>query len=232
MPQGTRVVADNFKVGAELGFALGDPRIPVLDHPLNHKHGRAPQLRLWGLHRDALLGIDAPVLLVVGVSEVEFKNLHRHYLDLCRRVGPLPPARILSVDHGRQRLALFRLEPGRVPGACTAPAMAWIDAPVAGARVGRSIPVEGWAFRQGVGLAKVEATLDGRVVGELEYGLRYDGLDRFWTGLSDPGMPDLRFAGRIDAQGVAPGRHWLGLRLHGRDGSVEAWPEIPVEIAR
>src|SRR5690606_40811782 len=44
MPADTRVVADNFKVGAELGFALGDPDIAVLPHPLNRKHGRAPQL--------------------------------------------------------------------------------------------------------------------------------------------------------------------------------------------
>jgi hypothetical protein len=231
MPPGTRVVADNFKVGAELGFALADPRIPVLEHPLNHKHGRAPQLRLWGLHREDLARENAPVLLVVGASEVEFKNLHRHYLELCRRVGPLPPARILNVDHGRQRLALFRIVPGR-SGACTAPAMAWLDAPAAGARTGRSLDVRGWAFRQGVGIERIEATLDGRVVGSLRYGLAYEGLDGSWPGLSDPGMPDLGFAGRVAVGDMAPGRYWLGLRLHGRDGSVEQWPEVPVEIGR
>lgn len=228
MPAGTRLVADNFKVGAELGFALGDPRIPVLDHPLNHKHGRAPQLRLWGLHRDGLAA-DGPVLLVVGISEVEFKNLHRHYLDLCRRVGPLPPGRMVDVDHGRQRLALFRLD-GRRGGPCTAPSIAWIDEPVAGNRVARRFAVRGWAFRQGVGIARVEATLDGRVVGELETGLPYEGLDRSWPGLVDPGSPRLGFSGGVDAGALPGGRHWLGLRLHGRDGHVEAWPEIPVEV--
>src|SRR5690606_8468243 len=45
LPVDTRIVADNFKVGAELGFALGDADIPVLSHPLNRDHGRAPQLR-------------------------------------------------------------------------------------------------------------------------------------------------------------------------------------------
>ncbi len=229
MPAGTRVVADNFKVGAELGFALGDPRIPVLDHPLNHKHGRAPQLQLWGLHRERLDGA-TPVLLVVGVSEVEFKNLHRHYLDLCRRVGPLPAPRMLNVDHGRQRLALFRLDGPRT-GDCTAPAIAWIDAPASGSRVPPRFEVRGWAFRQGVGIDRVEATIDGRVVSTLRYGLPYDGLDASWPSLDDPGTPDLGFRGMVDAGAVAPGRHWLGLRLHGRDGSVEAWPEIPVEVA-
>jgi hypothetical protein len=28
------------------------------------------------------------------------------------------------------------------------------------------------------------------------------------------------------------GRHWLGLRLHGRDGSVEDWAEQPIDIGR
>ncbi|HZX80319.1 MAG TPA: glycosyltransferase family 39 protein [Lysobacter sp.] len=232
MPPGTRIVADNFKLGAELGFALDDPRIAVLDHPLNRKHGRAPQLHLWGLDEDprALLA-KGPVLLVVGASEVEFKNLHRRYLELCRVVGPLPAPRVLNVDHGRQRIALFRLA-GPAKGACTAPAMAWVDAPVAGARVGSTLDVKGWAFRQGVGLARVEATIDGRVVGELRYGDVYEGLDASWPGLVDPGAPRLGFSGRVNTAGVAPGRHWLGLRLHGRDGAVEVWPDVPIEVVR
>ena len=232
MPPGTRVLADNFKLGAELGFALHDPRIAVLDHPLNRKHGRAPQLHLWGLDEDprALLA-NGPVLLVVGASEVEFKNLHHRYLELCRMVGPLPAPRVLNVDHGRQRIALFRLM-APVDGPCTAPAMAWIDAPTTGARVGATFDVKGWAFRQGIGLERVEATIDGRVVGTLRYGDDYAGLEGNWPGLVDPGAPKLGFSGRVDTTGIAPGRHWLGLRLHGRDGAVEAWPEVPIEVAR
>jgi len=232
MPPGTRVVADNFKLGAELGFALDDPRIAVLDHPLNHKHGRAPQLRLWGLDADPRAPMaTGPVLLAVGVSEVEFKNLHRRYLALCRQLGPLPAPRMLNVDHGRQRLALFRIDrPTR--GACTAPAMAWIDRPATGATVGARFDVHGWAFRQGVGIARVEATLDGRPIGALRYGLPYEGLTASWPGLVDPNAPRLGFGGSIDAGRLAPGRHWLGLRLHGRDGTVEAWPEIPIDVRR
>ena len=84
MPAGTRIVADNFKLGAELGFALDDADIAVLDHPLNHKHGRAPQLRLWGLQTQARRGArQRPVLLVVGATDVAYKHLLRRYHDLC-----------------------------------------------------------------------------------------------------------------------------------------------------
>ena len=233
MPSGTRVIADNFKVGAELGFALSDPDIPVLDHPLNHKHGRAPQLALWGLrHEGGKDWSDTPALLVVGVTEVSYKDLLDRYHALCGMVGPLPPPRVLNVDHGRQRFALFKLQSHR-QGPCTTPAMAWIDAPAGGADVERRPEVKGWAFKDGVGLARVEVLVDGRVVADAAYGRRYDGLQRDWPPSNDPQHPDVGFSAQLDLQDpvtFAPGRHWLGLRLHGRDGSVEDWSEQPIQL--
>lgn len=235
MPDGTRVLADNFKIGAELGFALGDADIPVLDHPLNHKHGRAPQLRLWGLQSDVRRDWkQSPALLVVGITDVPYKRLLDRYHDLCAAVGPLPPPRVLNIDHGRRRFALFRLDANRA-GPCTTPAMAWVDMPVPGARVGRTFEVRGWAFKDGVGLEKVEVLLDGDVVAEIPYGRDFPGLRRAWPRSHDPNHPRVGFAGPVDlrdVEGLGPGRHWLGLRLHGRDGSIEDWPEQPIELAK
>ena len=234
MPDGTRIVAGNFKLGAELGFALGNPHIEVLDHPLNHKHGRAPQLRLWGLQSSGRAGWgDAPVLLVVGATDVPYKSLLQRYHDLCGMVGPLPPPRVVNVDHGHQRFLLFKLEGGAdasVGATCTTPAMAWIDTPVSAATVGSSFEVAGWAFRNGVGLDRVEVTLDGVPVAQAQYGLENPGVARYWQLANDPNQPRVGFRASVDATSVTPGRHWLGLRLHGSDGSVEVWPEQPVEI--
>ena len=240
MPAGTRLVAGSFKIGAELGFALGDPRIPVLDHPLNTKHGRAPQLRLWGLEagdRESWVSqfgpawADAPVLLVIASSDVPYKHLLERYHHLCGLLGPLPPPRVVNIDHGRQRFLLFRLDRA-APTArtCTTPAMAWIDQPVSGARVARNFDVQGWAFKDGVGLARVEVTLDGTPVADLDYGLDRTGLAAFWRISNDPHHPRVGFAGRVELGDVPTGRHWLGLRLHGSDGSVEEWPEQPIEV--
>ena len=233
MPADTRIVADNFKAGAELGFALGDPNIPVLRHPLNRKHGRAPQLQLWGLRsRGRVDWGSAPVLLVVGASEVEYKRLLQRYHALCVQAGPLPPPRVVNVDHGRQRFLLFALERDHAQGACTTPAMAWFDVPVSQGRVGKVFDVAGWAFKDGVGLDRVEVLLDGAVVAQAEYGLDNAGPKRYWAISNDPHHPQVGFRARIDASAYAPGRHWLGLRLHGSDGSVEDWSERPLEIAR
>src|SRR6185503_4588821 len=55
LPPGRVVVADTYIACAELSFELGGAaEIYVLDHPVNHKHGRALQYRLWGLDEPAL----------------------------------------------------------------------------------------------------------------------------------------------------------------------------------
>jgi 4-amino-4-deoxy-L-arabinose transferase-like glycosyltransferase len=233
MPADTLIVADNFKAGAELGFALGDANIAVLPHPLNVKHGRAPQLRLWGLDASGRDHFGThPLLLVVGASEVELKNLPRQYHALCARLGPLPPPRVVNVDHGSQRFLLFALGRAAAPGPCTTPAMAWIDQPLPDDRVDGAFEVSGWAFKDGVGLAGVEVLLDGVPVGRATYGIDNAGPRRFWPISNDPHHPRVGFRAQVDASHLRPGRHWLGLRLHGSDGSVEAWSEQPVDIVR
>jgi hypothetical protein len=230
MPAGTRILADNFKIGAELGFALSDADIAVLEHPLNREHGRAPQLRLWGLQDEG--PVEAPTLLVVGASDVEYKYLLLRYHALCGHVGPLPKPRVLNIDHGRQRYLMFALDGRRKASSapCTTPAMAWFDTPLVDTVVGSTFEVAGWAFKDGVGLAGAEVLLDGKVVGKAEYGLPSSGTAAYWKISTDPQHPRVGFRARVDAGKFAPGRHWLGLRLHGRDGSVEDWSEQPVTI--
>ncbi len=49
------LVADNYKVGAQLEFALGsEARIYVLDHPVNAAHGRSRAPRTWKMDEGSL----------------------------------------------------------------------------------------------------------------------------------------------------------------------------------
>jgi 4-amino-4-deoxy-L-arabinose transferase-like glycosyltransferase len=229
LPKGTVLLADNFKTGAELGFALDDADIPVLDHPLNRKHGRAPQLQLWGLQHDG--SREAPTLLVVGATDVKFSALLAHYQQLCRVVGPLPPARVVNIDHGARRFLLFALPATHTQGACITPVVANIDVPEAGARVDRRFTVGGWAVKDVMGVAKVEVLLNGRVVAVAKDAGANEWLRGFLKDASrDPRMPRVQFTAEVDASDTPAGRHWLGLRVTGGDGSVETWAEQPVEI--
>ncbi len=236
MPDGTRLLADNFKIGAELGFALDDADIAVLDHPLNRHHGRAPQLALWRLQYDRRADrSDAPLLLVVGATDVSYREQLQHYHDLCAMVGPLPPPKVLNIDRCRQRYLLFALPPQHRDGACTAPAMAWIDAPAAGDVVVRRFALRGWAFKDGVGLARVEVLVDGQPVAVADYGAERPEVEGFWRkwrdgGSTDPQQPKVGFRADVDLGTRAPGTYWMGLRLHGRDGSVEDWPQQAIVL--
>jgi 4-amino-4-deoxy-L-arabinose transferase-like glycosyltransferase len=234
MPAGTRIVADDFKIGAELGFALGDPRIAVMPHPLNVKHGRAPQLHLWGLREDRIDNRERPALLVVGANEVPLRELPARYHELCERIGPLPAPRTVSIDHGRQRFLLFALprRDARKSRAkeCTTPAVAWIEHPAAGAKVGRRFEESGWAFKDGVGVHRIWITVDGRRVARAEYGLLSAGPKMIWPFSNDPQHPNIGYRADVNLEDLPAGRHWLGLWLIGRDGSVEPWSEVPFDL--
>ncbi len=229
MPTGTRLLAGDFKLGAELGFARSDANVPVLAHPLNAWHGRTPQLALWGLlHGDDPAADRKPTLLVIAANDVEFADLLRYYHRLCEQVGPLPVPDVLNIDHGRQRFLLFALPPQRLVGTCTTPALAFTDVPGPSADVGSSFDVAGWAFKDGVGLAAVEIMLDGRVAASANYGEPKPDVAGFWKISTDPNQPRTGFRARLT--GVASGVHWLGLRLHGADGSSEDWPEQRITV--
>ncbi|PIX59560.1 MAG: hypothetical protein COZ47_11920 [Lysobacterales bacterium CG_4_10_14_3_um_filter_64_11] len=224
MPRETRVIADNFMLAAQLGFALDGKPVAVLDHPLNHKHGRAAQLALWG--RVPPPGpLPPPALLVVEDSAVALKDRLRAYARACERHGPLPVPAVLNVDHGRKRFLLYRLLRAADSSACVLPAVAWIDQPQAGSRVAGEVAVRGWAFKDGAGVARIDISVDGVAVAQARYGLPAPHVAAYWQISNDHAHPDVGFGATFDSSTLTPGRHWLGLIVHGRDGSIEPWPE-------
>lgn len=233
MPADTLIVADNFKIGAELGFALDDPSILVFEHPLNTHHGRAPQLQLWGLQTP---GREAwgqrPVLMVISSTDVKFAALQQHYQHLCEHAGALPVAKVVNVDHGAQRFLLVRLdEPAAPDAACATPVLAHIDRPGPMDVVGGRFQVEGWAVKDVVGVAAVTVTLDGRPVAEAEYGRTNAWVATFLKSDSrDPSHPRVGFVADVDVGMYPAGQYWLGLEIRGKDGTVERWSEHPVVV--
>lgn len=230
LPPGTPLVADNFMLGAQLSLALGGDEVRVLEHPLNAKHGRAVQLADWGLLEDgALLRSGQPVLLVVEDTARPLKARIEGYRALCAAAGALPAPRVLNVDRGRKRFLRFVLPTTAGDGGCVMPALAWLDSPRPGDVVEGELAVEGWALKSGAGLERVEVLLDGEVVAQARYGLARPDVATYW-GLPAGDGDAFGLQARVPLDGRAPGRAWLGLRLHGSDGSVEDWPAMPVRL--
>lgn len=234
MPPDTVLIADHFKLGAELGFALGNPDIAVLDHPLNHRHGRARQLELWGLMHPGDRG--RWQLLVVGASDVKFSALLGHYQSLCARLGPLPPPEVVEADGGARRVLLLALPPDPAPAPCATPAVAHLDAPAEGAVLGRRFAVRGWAVKDEVGIERIIVRLDGVPVAQARRELDNDWVMGFLGGASrDPAAPRVQFEAEIRLpESTAAGWRRLSIELHGGDGSVEPWggPRVYVDPAR
>lgn len=100
------LVADNFMLAAELDFALDGTRpVYTLDHPINAKHGRAPQLAIWQRDEAGLrtLGVGHPVLLAVEPGARRERERAAWLDTLCSRVGDLAPVARLDSYEGRKR---------------------------------------------------------------------------------------------------------------------------------
>ncbi len=222
MPPQTRLIADHFKIGAELGFALENSDIAVLDHPLNQHHGRARQLALWGLTQ-ATADVDSWRLLVVGASDVKLSARLAHYQSLCQRLGALPTPEVVEIDSGARRFLLFSLPPGRDDGPCITPVIAHVDEPLAGTAVERRFSVRGWATKDVAGIERVVVLLDGQPLLDADYGASNQWVGDFLRGQSrDPNLPKLQFEAIVVVPDeLKPGRHVLGLEFHSSDGSVE-----------
>ncbi|MEZ5463896.1 MAG: glycosyltransferase family 39 protein [Lysobacteraceae bacterium] len=101
------LVAGDFKLGAQMAFALGQPRIPVLDHPINHKHGRALQLALWDLEPRLSRQPTASRLLLIRDDGAAWSERNAFYVALCAEAGGLRLREVLPVDGGAQRFVLL-----------------------------------------------------------------------------------------------------------------------------
>jgi 4-amino-4-deoxy-L-arabinose transferase-like glycosyltransferase len=105
----TVLVADNFMLAAELDFAFdGNRVIYSLDHPINTKHGRAPQLALWKRDETALRELGKrPVLLVSEPTARRERERMEWMQSLCARVADVRAVSSLDVFGGRKKYRWF-----------------------------------------------------------------------------------------------------------------------------
>lgn len=230
LPRDIPWIAGDFELAAQLAFDSGRRDVLVLDSPLNHKHGRAAQLQLWQLQWREESTLGAPAILLIDDTATPMKSRLRLYQDLCRSFGPLPPAEELQVDRGRKRYLVYRLAARKPTGVCIAPALSWIDQPEPGQSVRGRADVRGWALKEGVGIRGVDVLVDGQPAAQARYGEVRPGVAEYWQVSRDPNQPRVGFQAEIDSSRLKPGKHWLQLRLHGADGSVETGPAQALEV--
>jgi hypothetical protein len=232
LPVGTRVVADNFMLAAQLVQA-GSGRWPlgVMAHPLNAKHGRALQLQLWGVDEAAWLGAADPArLLVIEETALGLRERQPWLHAQCDRLPGWRARRELQINGGAKRYLLYVVD-GAAAAECQFPALAYLDAPVDGARLGAQFELAGWAIQDGAGLAKVEVLLDGQAIGDATSDVESPGVRWQWPRSDDPRHPRVGLYARVRVPPALLGQRTLGLRLSGRDGRVRELPMARVWIS-
>jgi len=127
------LVADNFMLAAEIDFQL-DGRVPVyaLDNPLNVKHGRAPQLRVWERDEAALRQHHGGQSMLLAVDEKALRVHERAdwLRTLCARIDDPLALQRLDLFEGRRRMAFYagKVPPGSSTGASSDACMIWREA--------------------------------------------------------------------------------------------------------
>jgi len=108
------LVADNFMLAAELDFALDGARaVYVLDHPINAKHGRTAQLRLWDRDEAGLAALGHRSVLLVAEPTARREREREDWMrSLCARIAGLRAVAALDLFGGRKRYRWFS---GSVP---------------------------------------------------------------------------------------------------------------------
>lgn len=232
MPVDTVMAADDFELAAKLGFALGDGRrLYSLDHRLDAKHGRALQWAIWGRDERALRQTQArPTLLLVDEGALHPQAREPWNRHLCEQLPGLRWIDAVAVAGGRDAVLMYRRD-GGASGACDYPALARMRQPEPDARVSGSTTVSGWATVDGVGVARVEVLLDGRVAALARYGIEDVEVRSQWPLSDDPAQPNVGFSASLDLRGVATGSHTLALRVVARDGRARVLERRPIRIA-
>ncbi len=221
------LIADNFRLGAQLSFEL-QRRVYMLDHPLNARHGRARQLDLLGLgQRDVPADWQSAWLAVDETARdpAELPAALRSVCDLA------PGARLdadLSYFQGRKRYLLYRLD--QSGSDCDLPAFSYLDAPSRDARLSGRVEVSGWAFEDNLGVQQVQVVLDGDRVFTADYGLDYPGVAGFFPGSTDPNHPQVGFRTELDTTQLANGWQNLVIRVIAADGGVREARPIRVRV--
>ena len=231
-------VTDNYYTAAYLEFDDSGRQTFSLDEDKAVRDGRRLQLALWQKDADALASrIRNEVLLITEDSELnvvekrEFMALACGYLDEPR---PLPG---LSLFQGDKRFSFYaarvsRAPPGTTTGACPYPAFVWLDSPANNALTRDRLNIEGWAYKEDIGIAQIRAVLDGGRKVTIPYGIaRPDVVEA--NGIStDPNIPYLGFKFSLDTSDITPGRHFLQIETVSNDDEEESSPRTWFTVER
>jgi len=233
------LITDNYYTAAQLKFTgLTDTAI-TLDRDKAVRDGRITQLALWQMDASAVANYSGqPALFISEDSTLIEADKVALLTKICQQSTAITAAPPLSLYAGDKVFSFYPIAALTQHGPqsnerarpCPFPSVAWIDSPLADARISGNLQVSGWAYNEDIGIASVELLIDGKIVKTLDYGIARDDVVSVQAVTTDPNRPNLGFGGELDSSLFDNGRHRLAVRILNKAGSQRLYGEREVFI--
>ena len=233
------IISDNYYTAAQIEFAGLASEAFTLDRDKALRDGRISQFRLWAKDESGLARrVGRPVLYITEDSTLNIPETEVVIGQMCRHVSNLDYLSGLSLFNGDKQFSYYiadaivdvsestdyRANP------CPFPARAWIDPPVAGVEMSGSFYMEGWAYKEDIGIESIVLLMDGKPVDEVNYGVTRPDVVEVMGVKTDPNAPSLGFSYEIDTLAFANGEHSLAIRLLDKKGVSTVYGQRIVSV--
>lgn len=229
------LAAGNYRVGAELDFIFQPSRgVYMLNHATIRRDGIDNQYALWGRDEDSLRQKAAGTEALIVVDDIDYwfesKTEVSWRAGLCDIFDNLRQLGSFEFPGGQKNLLFYagRLKgPGDRPkgtygpGNCQTLPSTYLVRPKRGNTISGTVRFAGWALNEGVGVSKVEAMVDGKVIATVRYGIADPKVLRHMPAATDPNLPRVGFEYHWDTTAIAQGEHTVEIRVHSNDGKIE-----------
>lgn len=233
------VVTDNYYTAAQVQFAGLSNETITLDEEKALRDGRVSQLRLWEMGRQAIKNFTgSSALFITEDSTLNVLEKEAVIGEMCRHVTNLDPLGSLSLFNGEKIFSFYRAdeildiesvnEYRAQP--CPYPARAWIDPPIAGAELTGTFHIEGWAYKEDIGIDSISLLLDGIFVAEVNYGIARIDVAEAMNVRTDPNSPNLGYSYELETRNFANGEHILEIQLMDERGEASLYGRRTVTI--
>lgn len=233
------IISDNYYTAAQVEFAGLSGNAFTLDEDKALRDGRITQIRLWGKDGSGLTdNVGKPVLYITEDSTLSIVDKEVVVEKMCRHASNLDFLSELSLFNGDKKFSFYvadeiidssnRIDYRANP--CPYPARAWIDLPAAGAELSAVYHVEGWAYKEDIGLDSIYLLVDGKPVDTVDYGASRPDVVEVMDVKTDPNAPALGFSYELDTSPFANGEHTLAIQLIDEKGVSTLYGERVVRV--
>ena len=233
------IISDNYYTAAQVEFAGLSRDAYTLDKDKAIRDGRIAQISLWEKDETGLSkNVGRPVLYITEDSTLTIPDKEIAIGQMCRYVGRLDYLSGLSLFNGDKQFSFYLADAivdftNRADyraDLCPFPARAWIDPPLEGAELSGTFHVEGWAYKEDIGINSIYLLMDGKPVGEVSYGATRRDVVEVMDVKTDPNSPNLGFSYELDTLALANGEHTLEIQLVDEKGVVTLYGERLVKV--